>query len=103
MSFEFDAPETTESGRFLREAGTFHFAVTAVDEQPASRKGELLDGFRVEANVLDGTARANGHCSETDRVAEIMFFHPSLTAKNEGLFARQKQAKFLKLLSQLPY
>lgn len=97
MSFEFDAPESlpTGGGNWLDKPGTYHLVVTAVDEEPISRKKELISGFKVDFQALEGTVRdADGKFTEEDKTTDIVFFNPKITDKNEGLFARQKQAAF---------
>jgi hypothetical protein len=87
MSFEFEAPESTDTGgAFLQEPGTYHFAVLATDENPQSKKGELLNGFRVDAEVLAGQHKG--------KQIELMFFNPKPTDKNNGEMAKKKQWRF---------
>lgn len=98
MSFEFDAPEELShgGGNWIDKPGTYHLVVTAMDEQPINRNKEMVDGFRAEFQALEGTVRdANGKFTETDKTIGITFKNPKITDKNEGLFARQKQAAFL--------
>lgn len=88
--FDMDMPDDFEGGgNFLQEAGTYHLLVLRVDEAPTSKKGDLLDGFRVDCAVLDGTTPG-----QKDRQVELMFFRPKLSDKNGGEFAKRKQARF---------
>jgi hypothetical protein len=95
MTFEYDAPDTLESGNFLRTPGSYHLQVLDVEEQPTNSRGELMNGFRVNASVLHGTAcTPDGQCTEKGKTVDIMFFNGKLTDKDQGKFARQKQGKF---------
>ncbi len=84
--FEMEMPDSIDSGDFVREPGTYHFAVLEVDEQPTSKAGQLLDGFRADVEVLAGPF--------AKKQAELMFFKPKLTDKNGGEMAKRKQARF---------
>jgi hypothetical protein len=96
MSFDFDAPESLPAGgNWIDKPGTYHLVVTAVDEEPISRSKELIAGFKIDFQSLEGTVRdTEGRFTEADKTIDMVFFHPKLTDKNEGLFARQKQAAF---------
>jgi hypothetical protein len=97
MSFEFDAPEELShgGGNWIDKPGTYHLVVTAVDEEPISKKKELIPGFKVDFQAMEGTVRSgDGKFTEKDKTIDLVFFNPKITDKNEGLFARQKQAAF---------
>ena len=90
MAFEMEMPESTDrGGSFLDQPGTYHFSVTAMDEQPSGNDGKLIDGFRVSCAVLAGTT--NG---QEKKEVDITFFNPKLSDKNNGEFAKKKQARF---------
>lgn len=90
MSFTMEAPESVETGgSFLEQPGTYHFAVLDVDEQPQSKSGQLIDGFRVTAEVLAGTVDG-----QEGRQVDLIFFNPKLTDKNNGEFAKKRQWRF---------
>lgn len=85
---EMEMPESFDTGgAYLHEPGTYHLAVTSVDEQPTAKNGTLIDGFRVEVEVLGG--------QHAKKQAELMFFAPKLTDKNNGEMAKKKQARFV--------
>lgn len=87
MATEMEMPESFDTGgAFLQEPGTYHLAVMEVDEHPTTKKGELLDGFRVDVVVLAGP--------HDKKQADLMFFAPKLTDKNGGEMAKKKQARF---------
>jgi len=87
MSFEMEAPESTDTGgTFLQEPGTYHFAVMDVDENPQSKKGELLNGFKVDCEAMAGPHKG--------KQVELMFFNPKPTDKNNGEMAKKKQFRF---------
>lgn len=89
-AFEMEMPESTDrGGSFLDQPGTYHFSVTAIDEHPSGNDGKLIDGFRVSCAVLAGTT--NG---QEKKEVDITFFNPKLTDKNNGEFAKKKQARF---------
>lgn len=88
MPMEMEMPESFDTGgAFLKEPGTYHLAVLEVDEQPTSQKGELIDGFKIDAHVLAGP--------QNKKQAEITFWNPKLTDKNNGEMAKKKQARFV--------
>jgi hypothetical protein len=94
---KYRAPETVETGggNWLTQPGTYHVVITGADEEPHNAKGELMDAFRITAQALEGTVKdEDGMFTEKDKTVDLMFFNPKLTDKNEGLFARQKQARF---------
>jgi hypothetical protein len=98
MAFEMDMPDKMDGdSNFLSEPGTYHFAVLAVDEQPTNRDGKPLDGFKVHCCVLDGTT-----VNQAKKELELMFFAPKLTDKNNGEFAKRKQARFAMATGILP-
>lgn len=87
MPMEMEMPDSFETGgAYLQEPGTFHLAVTDIEEHPTSRNGTLIDGFRAEVEVLGGP--------QSRRQAELMFFSPKPTDKNNGEMAKKKQARF---------
>ena len=97
-TMRYRAPETFETGggNWLSVPGTYHAVVTHTDEQPVDAKGGLLDGFRITFQALEGTVRDDeGRFTERDKTIDLLFWNPKLTDKNEGLFNRQKQGKFL--------
>ncbi len=96
--FEMECPEDIEGqSSFLQEPGTYHCVVVAVDEAPTSKAGVLLEGFRVDFAVLDGTV-----ANQKDKQFDVMFFKPKLTDKNGGEFAKRKQARFALATGILP-
>lgn len=87
MAFEMEMPESPDiGGSFLQEPGTYHLAVLNVDEQPTSKSGQLIDGFRVDLEVLAGP--------QAKKQAEVTFWNPKLTDKNNGEMAKKKQYRF---------
>lgn len=93
----YKAPETldTGGGNWLTLPGTYHVVVTNTDEAPTNAKGEMLDGFRVTFQALEGTVKdEDGKFTERDKTIDLVFFNGKLTDKNEGQFARQKQGRF---------
>lgn len=94
---KYKAPDTmdTGGGNWLIQPGTYHAVVTHSDEEPTNAKGEMLDGFRITFQALEGTVKGeDGKFTERDKTIDLVFFNGKLTDKNEGLFARQKQGKF---------
>lgn len=92
--FEMEMPQSIDTGGAFLQASdlhndreTFHLAVMEVDEQPTAKDGKLLDGFRVEVELLAGP--------HAKKQAELMFFAPKLTDKNGGEMAKKKQARFV--------
>lgn len=93
---KYRAPDTVDTGggNWLDKPGTYHLVITAADEQPTKRNGEMMDAFRVTCQAIEGTVRDANGFTERDKTVDLTFWHPKLTDKNEGLFARQKQARF---------
>ena len=94
---KYRAPETVDTGggNWLTQPGTYHVVVTHADEEPTNAKGEMMDGFRITCQALEGTVKDEaGKFTERDKTVDIIFWNPKLTDKNEGLFARQKQGRF---------
>ena len=94
---KFSAPETLPSGggNWIDKPGTYHLVVTVTEEQPVSRTKGMIDGFKVAFQAVEGTVRdRDGRFTEKDKTIDLIFWNPKLTDKNEGLFARQKQAAF---------
>lgn len=88
MPFEMEMPESFDTGgSFLTEPGTYHLAVLNVDEQPQAKNGQLLDGFRVDFEVLAGP--------HAKKQVEVTFWNPKLTDKNNGEMAKKKQGRFV--------
>lgn len=86
-SFSFDMPDRVETGSFLSLPGIYHVAITEVAN--TTKKGELFDGLRITAVVLDGTVRdAKDACTELDKQTDIMIWKPKLSDDAE----QQKRA-----------
>lgn len=98
MGLTFDAPDSLPSGggNWIDKPGTYHLMITATNEEPISKKDKkLIDGFTVDLQSLEGTVRdADGKFTEKDKTISLTFYNPQITDKNEGLWARQKQAAF---------
>jgi hypothetical protein len=96
-TYGFDAPASADAGgSFLTTPGWYHFLIIEMNDSPKKSDGGLLDGFKVTANVLDGSPRTDDgkQCSEVEKHCGIMFFSPSMSAKDGGEFARKKIARF---------
>jgi hypothetical protein len=94
---KYKAPETADTGggNWLTLPGTYHAVVTHADEHPTKANGDLMDAFRVTVQALEGTVKGeDGKFSERDKTLDLIFWDAKLTDKNEGMFARQKQARF---------
>jgi hypothetical protein len=92
-----DMPEGMGGG-FLKAAGTYHFAVERINEEPVWRggdkKGQPMGGFEIEASVQAG---AHEGSKFTIHVRE-----PSLAHKDGGAFARQIIKRTLVALGYCP-
>jgi len=95
MKFRTSESADTGGGNWLDKPGTYHLVVTSVDEEPKSKKGEMLDAFRVTMQALEGTVRDKDGFTERGKTVDIMFWSPKLTDKNEGEFSRKKQTRYL--------
>lgn len=92
MAMTFEMPdEFSSGGNFLNEPGKYHCSIIEGDESPTYRggdkKGQLIDGFRVELSVLSGP--------NAGKTTDITFYNPKLNSKDGGKFSLQKQAAFL--------
>ena len=76
-AMEFDMPDTLPQAMWLEDIGSFHMNVVEVDPEPRDRNEALIEGFEVTFEVLDGTARANGVCSQLGRSFRHTFKNPS--------------------------
>lgn len=88
MALEFDAPENfNQEGNGLREAGKYHCAVLAIEENPTNKDGKLIDNavFRASLAVLDGTTPG-----QKDKEFDLIFFAPKMTHKDRGEMAKKK-------------
>lgn len=85
--FELECPEDIDGqSNFLTEPGTYHAVVIAVDEAPTTKAGVLLEGFRVEFAVLDGTV-----AGQKDKQFDILFRLPDLTKSQKSAEMRKRQ------------
>lgn len=90
MPTAFDMPSQEDmatGGNYLDEPGTYHLQITHVDEQPTSKGSTAIDGFRIELSVVEGPQK--------DKETDIIFFNPKQSSKDQGKWARNKQAAFL--------
>lgn len=92
MSFDFDAPnDVGGSGKFLSEPGTYHFTVLAIHDGTLSDGKPMKGGgFTAGLAVLTGTVDG-----QKEKEINLAFFNGKLDAKDQGEFARKKQAAFL--------
>jgi len=94
---DFDAPSSAErgGGNFIEEPGTYHVVVTDVNDEVMDSNNQLVEGFEVVVQVLDGTTRdKSGKCTQLDRTSKVRFRSPLPTDKNEGEFFRKRQMRF---------
>jgi hypothetical protein len=95
MSYEMEMPSDFDTGgAFLQEPGTYHLAVMAVDESPVAKDGAAIDGFKVDLEVLAG--------GQQKKQAEVTFWKPKATDKNNGEMAKKKQGRFVQATGILP-
>lgn len=88
MSYSYESGgDLSTGGKFLRDEGTYHFFIVAVDERPTKRNGDLINNaaFRVSLEVLKGTAEG-----QKGKLADILFFNPTISATSDGSFAKKK-------------
>lgn len=95
---EIDLPQNMETeSNFLNEVGTYHVAVLNVDENPTTRDGAPVDGFKVHFCAMDGTG-----AGQQKKEIELTFYNPKASDKNNGEFAKRKAARFAMATSILP-
>jgi len=88
--FESEMPADVETGgNFLSAEGSYHMVVLDADPRPTDSKGNLMMAFRVHCSVLAGTVDG-----QKGKEIDLTFFNPKLTQKNQGEFAKKKQARF---------
>ena len=91
--YEWEQPDEFGGGNFLKTPGTYHLSI--LDITTEGKDGELIDGFRVNLEVLDGTGgRDKTKCTVAGQTCNITFFNGKMTHKDGGRFQRQKQAAF---------
>lgn len=90
-------PQSTEVSSFLDKPGWFHFAIVSIDEQPVSKKNELMDAIRPSLTVLNGT-----DASQVKRTTAQLLNNPSEAHSDGGEFAARVQARFAKACGILP-
>jgi hypothetical protein len=84
----FDMPEKISSSNFLKEKGKYHVVVTAYDLEPRNKNNELIEGFTVDFEVLEGTVRHNNICTEVGKTYQHTFYN---VAPNDS--EKQKERK----------
>lgn len=95
---EWEAPEQEEmqqdGGNFLSQPGIYHAIITAVYEElaPPKRDGtqKPIEGFSAAFDILAGTV-----AGQEGKTINLTFFNGKLNSKDQGKFARKKQAAFL--------
>jgi len=90
MRFTPSQDTSSGGGNFLEEPGTYQAVVNAVDENPSKKSGEGLDGFKVIFAVVTGTVEG-----QSEKLFELMFWHPKPNQKNQGEFSRKRQTRFM--------
>ena len=91
--YEWEQPDEFGGGNFLKTPGTYHLSI--LDITTEGKDGELIDGFRVNLEVLDGTGgRDKTKCTVAGQTCNVTFFNGKMTHKDGGRFQRQKQAAF---------
>jgi len=88
MSFEFEAAETLapETNR-LSTPGKFHLCIT--DVRTETKKGESIDGFEIECDVMAGTAEG---CE--GKTLALTLYNPSGDNETGRRIAQQRQTAF---------
>lgn len=92
----YDMPGDFNQSSFLDKEGQFHLMVTAVDEHPTSRSGDLIDGIKLTVAVLAGTDPSQERRNHSETI-----FNPSPTSKDGGNFARLKIGRLIRALGLL--
>jgi len=99
MAFDTELPTQEEvsdsESNFLSRPGTYHFSVTHADENPQYRsgqkKGQMIDGFEIEAAVLAGPEKGKQH--------RFLVRHPNLAHKDGGMFCKTLRGKWLEAIA----
>lgn len=78
-------------GKFLDQTGTYHFCITAMDENPQKKDGSLIDNafFRAHLTALAGTVDG-----QKDQTVDLCFFYPKPSSKDQGAFATKQIDRF---------
>ncbi len=90
-SFTVDMPEQDElmhegGGNHLKTPGIHHLHIVSVDEQPVDKKGNAVDGFRVEFSVLGGP--------KAGQQAGLTFWSPKASDPDQKNWDQFKRAAF---------
>lgn len=99
MAIEAELPTREEmdstDSNFLSKPGTYHFAVMNADEQPTYRggdkKGQLMDGFEIEAAVQAGPEKGKSH--------RFFIRNPNLSHKDQGAFCKAVRGRWLEAIA----
>jgi hypothetical protein len=99
MAIEAELPTTEEvnntESNFLSNPGTYHFAVMSADENPTYRggdkKGQMMDGFEIEAAVQAGPEKGKSH--------RFFVRNPNLSHKDQGVFCKALRGKWLEAIA----
>lgn len=92
QNFDWEQPDDFGGGNFLKIGGTYHLLI--LDIATEDKDGKLIDGFRVNCEVVDGTQRDKEGCTETKKTTGITFYNGKMSNKDGGRFLRQRQAAF---------
>lgn len=90
---DFDMPEDLNNSLYVDGPGIFHFTVDAIEENPTSNSGSVLDGKRLTLTVLAGTAP-----DQVGRKHSETIFNPNLSSKDQGRFAGKKIGRLVRAL-----
>ena len=83
--FDWEQPDEFGGDAFLNAPGTYH--MTILDVKTEDKDGAMIEGFRVDMAVLDGTQK-----DQRDKKFSATLFNGKSSQKDGGRFARQRQA-----------
>lgn len=89
-AFTYEMPteeEMAAQGSYLKTPGRYLLHLTNIDEQPTTKEGKAIDGFKAEASVVGG--------DQAGKKTDILIRSPNPSHKDGGKFGRRVQASFL--------
>lgn len=88
-AFTYEMPteeEMAAQGSYLKTPGRYLLHITDMDEQPATKEGKAISGFKADASVV-GSDHAG-------KKVDILIRSPNSSHKDGGKFGRRVQASF---------
>jgi hypothetical protein len=92
VAMQVEQPETLEGtgGKYVDKPGLYHAVITGVDENPATKNGEPMDGVQITISILAGT-----NPDQKDKSLDIIIWNPrEADDKKKQDMAKRVQTNF---------